>query len=159
MARFERAVQVSESLADHRALLTTVELARLNHIITGKTDDPWRRETVTIRLPSGREETLALIVDPILTAREKLHRATEVAEAGAFVDAAVDVYVGLILAHVFIDANRRTAALASHYFFRRYGIPVSGLAIHDLALGDLRQEGQIESLREAVHQLAKTATK
>lgn len=172
LARFERALAVSESLADHRALLTTAELARLNGIITGKapkstespeatesTDGPWRRETTTITLPTGRTETMALIVDPVLTAREKLHRGAEIAESGSPLDAAVEVYVGLILAHVFVDANRRTAALAAHYFFRRYGVPVSGLAIHNLELGDLRQEGQIEALRKSVYEMGQAAQK
>ncbi len=158
-ARFERALQVTESLADHRALLTTSELARINHIVTGKTNDPWRQETVTITLPSGKTEVLTLIVDPILTAREKLHRATEMAELGSAIDAAIDIYVGLVLAHVFHDANRRTAVLASHYFFKRYGVPVSGLALHELGLGDLREKGQIESLRETVYQMAKFSKK
>ena len=40
LARIERALSVSESLADHRALLTTTELARINGVLTGKTDDP-----------------------------------------------------------------------------------------------------------------------
>lgn len=156
MARFERGLQISESLADHRALLTTAELARINLVLTGKGGaDPWRREAVTLTLPSGRQETLALIVDPVLTAREKLHRATEMAESGAPIDAAIEVYTGFILAHIFLDANRRTAALASHYFFRRYGIPLSGLALHELGLGDLRQEGQIELLRKKIHEMAK----
>jgi hypothetical protein len=159
LARFERALEVTESLADHRALLTTAELARLNSIITGKNDDPWRRESVTITLPSGRKETLALIVDPVLTARDKLHRVTEVAEGGAVIDAAVDIYAGLVLAHVFHDANRRTAVLASHYFLKRYGVPVSGVALHELGLGDLREEGQIEALRDTVHQITKFAEK
>jgi hypothetical protein len=33
------------------------------------------------------------------------------------------------------------------------------LAIHEIGLGDLREEGQIESLRETVHQMAKFASK
>jgi prophage maintenance system killer protein len=168
MARFDRALEVAESLADHRALLTTGELARLNCILTGKNpheiaessaNDPWRDEPVTVTLPSGKTETLILIADPKVTAREKLHRATELAEAGAVIDAAVEVYTGLVLAHVFKDANRRTAVLASHYFLRRYGVPLSGLAIHELGLGDLREEGQIENLRETLQQMAKFSTK
>lgn len=161
--RFDRALEVAESLADHRALLTTAELARLNDILTGKhagdLEDPWRKEPVTITLPSGKTETLALIADPVVTARENLHRATELAESGAILEAVVHIYAGLVLAHVFKDANRRTAILASHYFLRRYGVPLSGLAIHELGLGDLREEGQIESLREIVHQMAKFASK
>jgi len=159
-ARFERALEVAESLALHRALLTTAELARINNILTGKeVDDPWRHEAVTLNLPSGRVETLALITDPVLTTREKLHRATEDSESGATVDAAVDIYTGLVLSHVFRDANRRTAALAAHYFLKRYGVPLSGIAIHEIGLGDLRQPGQIQSLRETVHQMAKFVTR
>ena len=162
--RFERAKEIAESLAEHRALLTTAELARINTIITGKGtakgqdsverlgEDPqiWRRETTTITLPGGRKETLALIVDPVLTAREKLHRATELAESGSALDAGVAVYIGLVLAHVFLDANRRTAALAAHYFFRRYGLPLSGVELHGLEIGDLREPKQLEELRENV---------
>lgn len=156
-SRFDRALAVSDSLAAHRALLTTAELARMNSIMTGRKDDEdaWRREPATIRLPSGKVETLAVITDPVFLMREKLHRATEMAENGHIIDAAIDVYVNLVLAHAFKDANRRTAVLAGNYFLRRYGIPLSGTAIHELGLGDLRDPAQIELLRETVHHMAK----
>jgi prophage maintenance system killer protein len=159
VARFERATEVAESLADHRALLTTAELARLNQILTGASEDPWRQEPVTLVLPSGKTETISLIADPKQNAREKLHHATELADQGGVIDAAVDVYVGLVLAHVFKDANRRTAVLAAHYFLRRHGSPISGLALHEIGLGDLREEGQIQNLRETIQQMAKFASK
>lgn len=155
LSRFERALSVSESLADHRALLTNAELARLNGILTGTTADPWREDTVTLNLPSGNSETISLVADPKVTCRDKLHRATELAEAGSVIDAAVDIYVGLVRAHVFTDANRRTAVLAAHYFLRRYGVPVSGVALHEIGLGDIRDEAQVESLRETIHQMAR----
>ncbi len=162
MSRFERALEIAESLAEHRALLTTAELARMNHILTGtdgKSDkDPWRQEAVTITLPSGKTETLSLIANPVMTAREKLHRSTELAENGNALEAALAIYVGLVMAHVFIDANRRTAALAAHYFFARYGVPLSGLSIHELGLGDLREPGQMELLRQTVEQMVKFRT-
>jgi prophage maintenance system killer protein len=156
IARFERALEVTESIAEHRALLTTTELARLNTILSGgsEKDDPWRQGTVTITLPSGKTETLALIADPKVTAREKLHRATELGERGQVVDAAVDIYAGLVLSHVFSDANRRTAVCAAHYFLRRYGVPLSGLALHEIGLGDLREEGQIEALKQTISQMS-----
>lgn len=154
-ARFERAMEISESLAEHRALLTTAELARMNQILTGNKTDPWRQETTTLTLPSGKTETFTLLTDPKLIAREKLHHATARAEAGEIVDAAVDIYADLVLAHVFEDANRRTAVLASHYFLTRYGASVSGIVLHELGLGDLRQEGQIESLRQTIKQIVK----
>lgn len=167
MARFERALTVAESVADKRALLTTVELARMNDMLTGRDPNqpssdpngPWRDEPVTLTLPSGKTETLALIADPKITARDRLHRATELAEGGAPVDAAVDIYVGLILSHVFKDANRRTAALAAHYFLRRYGVPLSGVAIHEMGVGDLREQGHLDSLYETVRQMAKFASR
>jgi hypothetical protein len=107
IARFERALEVAESMAVHRVLLTTMELARLNNILTGKdNDDPWRQGPVTITLPSGKTETLHLIADPKITAREKLHRATELSEQGAITEAAVDIYSSLVLSHIFQDANR-----------------------------------------------------
>lgn len=155
VARFERGLEVAESLAEHRALLTTAELARLNQIVVGKNDDPWRQGPATLKLPSGRTETLAIISDPRQCAREKLHRATEFAESGAVIDAVVSIYAGLVLSHVFSDGNRRTAVLASHYFLKRYNIPISGMALHDIGLGDLRQEGQLAALKEAVHDMAK----
>jgi hypothetical protein len=164
LSRFERAIHIAESLAEHRALLTTAELVRMNQVLTGtdgKSDkDPWRQDAVTLTLPSGKVETLALIANPVLTARDLLHRATELAENGNALEAALAVYVGLVMSHVFEDANRRTAALAAHYFFVRYGVPLSGLAIHELGLGDLREPGQIEMLRQTVEQMVKfTASK
>lgn len=161
LTRFERALEVSQSMADHRVLLTTMELERLNNILIGNKDehDPWRQGPVTLTLPSGRTETLALIADPKIRVRDKLHRATELAEKGSPIDAAVDIYVSMVMAHVFQDANRRTAVVAAHYFLQRYGVPLSGLAIHELGLPDLREEGQIERLRQTVHHMAKFATK
>jgi prophage maintenance system killer protein len=157
--RMERALEVVESMASRRVLLTTTELARLNNILTGNNDDPWRREPVNITLPSGKVETLALIANPHMIFREKLHRATETAEAGSVIDAAVDIYVELVLSHMFKDANRRTAAIAAHYFLQRYGVPLSGTVLHDIGLGNLREEGEIDSLRETIRQMAKFVTK
>lgn len=159
LARFERALEVCESLAGHRALLTTAELARLNNILLGTSEEPWRQEKTTITLPSGKTETVELVTNPKLIAREKLHHATELAEAGGVIDAAVEIYVGLVLSHVFKDGNRRCAVLAAHYFLHRYGIHVSGLALHELGLGDLREQGQIEILRATIEQMAKFAAR
>jgi hypothetical protein len=161
ITRFERAQEIVESMADRRLLLTTSELARLNNILNGKSQDhePWRQGSVTLTLPSGKIETLSLVGDPVITTRDKLHHATELAEAGQVIDAAVDVYAGLVMAHAFEDANRRTAVLAAHYFLKRYGVPIPGLALHEMGLGDLREPGQLETLRETVHQMAKFAAK
>lgn len=156
-ARFERALEVSESMALHRVLLTTVELARLNNVLTGRSpdDDPWRQEPVSVTLPSGKTASFSVVTDPKVSLRDRLHRATELAEGGNVIDAAVDIYAGLVLLHAFKDANRRTAVLAAHYFMNRYGVPLSGLALHEIGLGDLREPGQIEALKETIHQIVK----
>lgn len=160
-ARFERAMEIVESMADRRVLLTTAELARINNVITGKKeaaddkDGPWRREPVEITLPSGRVRQIALITDPVKTTREKLHRATEMAESGALIDAVVNIYTQLVLSHVFQDGNRRTAVIAAHYFLKRYRSALSGLALYEIGLGDLRDPAHVELLKETVHQMAK----
>jgi len=160
-ARFDRALGVAESLALHRALLTTAELARMNNVCCGRKPDaePWRRGGLTLQLPSGKTETLSVLADPVLNVREKLHQATEKAEAGAVIEAAVDAYVDLVRLHPFEDANRRSAVLAAHYFLQRYGVPVSGTALHEIGLGDVRDAEQVELLRETVRQMAKFAQK
>lgn len=166
ITRFDRALAATETLAQNRSLLTTMELERINGILNGKKVDQiemakgiWRETPVTISLPSGKTETLSILRDPKLTAREHLHDATELAENGHGIDAAVSIYVKLVLSHVFADANRRTAVLAAHYFLTRYGAPISGLALHEIGLGDLREPGQIEALKETISQMAKFAAK
>ena len=159
ISRFDRGLEVAESLAERRALLTTAELARLNNIVTGQTTEPWRRESTSVTLPSGTIETFGLIVDPVLLAREKLHRATEIAEGGSAIDAGVAIYIDLVLAHVFTQGNRRTAVLASHYFFKRYNAQISGIVLYELGVGNLRQPGQIEALKEIILEVAKFTNK
>ncbi|MBC7384961.1 MAG: Fic family protein [Cryobacterium sp.] len=162
ITRFDRAQAATETLAGNRSLLTTMELERLNGILTGKSieqSDPWRTTPATISLPSGKTETLSILRDPKVSARDHLHEATELAENGHIIDAAVSVYVQLVLSHGFKDANRRTAVLAAHYFLLRYGAPISGLALHEIGLGDLREPGQIEALKDTISQMAKFAAK
>ena len=167
-SRFERALEVCESMVAHRVLLTNSELARLNNILLGRqpTDDPWRQGPMTSTLRSGREVQFSVMADPKVSLRDRLHQATAIAEAGkapdgtehapeAVIDAAVDVYVNMVLSHYFQDGNRRTAVLSAHYFLRRYGLPVSGLAIHEMGLGDVRDPEQVELLRQTLRNMAK----
>lgn len=157
--RFERALEVADSMARNRALLTTTEIERLNNILTGVAADPWRKEPIDIMLPSGRTETLHLLKDPKISVRESLHHATELAENGDVIDAAVNVYVGMVLTHPFKDANRRTGVVSAHYFLSRYDVPISGLALHELGLGDVRDPSQIDVLKETLRQMAKFASR
>jgi prophage maintenance system killer protein len=157
--RFERALEVTESMALHKVLMTTSELTRLNNILTGTEEDPWRQEPVSLRLRNGKTKNLSLIANPKQAAREKLHRATEFSEKGTPLEGAIQLYISLVLVHVFKDANRRTAALAAHYFFKRYRIPLSGFALHEIAVGDLREEEQTKNLWENIQQILMFVTK
>ena len=159
LSRFQRALEVCESMAENRALLTTFELERVNNILSGKEGSPWRDTPVILVLPGGKREELQVLSDPKITARDHLHHATELAENGHAVDAALHVYAELVLSHVFKDANRRTAVTAAHYFLKRYNIPITGLAIHEIGLGDLREAGHREELLATVHQMVRFATR
>lgn len=159
LSRFHRALEVAESLAENRALLTTAELERMNKILTGKTDSPWRNETTTLTLPSGKSETFTLHSDPKMIARDHLHHATEASENGHPIDAAVFIYAELVLSHCFKDANRRTAVIAAHYFLKRYDTALSGIALYEMGLGDLRDLEHREELSKTVHQMARFSGK
>lgn len=161
--RLERAFEIAADLAAKGALLTAPELARLNEVVTGsrstKEDAPWRQEEVTLTLPSGKRETLSVIVNARRIARDKLHRAVDLADCGSVLEAAIGLYVGLVQSHVFTDGNRRTAAVAAHYFFARHNIPISGLSLHELGTGDMRDLNQIQELESALRQIAKFSSK
>ncbi len=164
-ARFERALEVLESLVEHRALLTTTELARINHIVIGVKHDPnsqenpWRQDIITLELPSGRTETMNLIENPVFALRDQLHRTTERSEAGDSIEAAIDLYVWMVKAHAFKEGNRRTAVLATLYFLQRYGHAISGIALHEVGLGDVRDPTQREALKEMITQMSRFASK
>ncbi len=159
LTRFERALAVSASIANSGALLTTSELARLNKILLGNNTDSneslWRKEAVNVKLPSGKLERLELIEDPILATRDKVHQATEQAENGDAIGAVVNLYVGMIKAHAFLDGNRRTAILAIHYFLFKYGFSVSAHDLLAMKLGDVRDPQEVESLKSNLINLIK----
>lgn len=160
IARLERALEIAEGMALRKVNLTTTELARLNNILTGseQNSDPWRIEAVTIQLPSGKKETLSLIQEPSLNIRDILHKCTDLSETGSLIDAVVLIYSKIVLSHFFKDANRRTAVVACHYFLSRYEAPISGLALHELGLGDLRQPEQLELLKNTIQHLTRFAS-
>jgi hypothetical protein len=159
--RFERALEVLESLVEHKALLTTTELARINHILVGskQDSDPWRSESVNLKLPSGRTEVLNMIENPVFALRDQLHLATDRAENGDAIDAAIDLYIWMVQSHTFKEGNRRTAVLGALYFLQHYGYPVSGIALHEIGLGDIRDPEQRAALKEMILQMVKFASR
>jgi hypothetical protein len=154
-ARFERALEVAESLVEKGAFLNSAELARLNNILNGTTGEPWREGMAVCKLPSGRDENLQILADPMTKAREILHNARDKAAAGDYIEAAADLYAQLVLTHVFKDANRRTAVVAAAYLLRLHNVEISAMGLHELGLGDLRAPGQLDALKETLRSAVK----
>jgi hypothetical protein len=154
-ARFERALEVAASMVESGAFLNTAELARINNVLRGEKAEPWREGAAVCQLPSGREESFTLLADPITKAKEILRHGKDRAAAGEVIEAAADVYAQLVLTHVFKDANRRTAVVAAAYLLKLHGVEISAMGLHELGLGDLRAEGQIEALRETLRSAVK----
>lgn len=153
LSRFERALEVVDSMVESHAFLNTGELARINQILTGTKSDPWRVEAAICQLPSGRDANFQVLADPINKAKEILRAGKDRADAGDVVDAAADVYAQFVLTHVFQDGNRRTAVIAAYYLLKVHGHDVSALGLHELGLGDLRIENQMEALRQTLRSL------
>lgn len=155
LSRFERALEVADSMVESSVFLNTAELARLNQVITGVQTDPWRAGVAICKLPSGRDATFQVLADPINKAKEILRGAKNRADAGEVVDAACDVYAQFVLTHVFADGNRRTAVVAAYFLLKAHGYSVSAVGLHELGLGDLRIESQMEALRETLRGLVR----
>lgn len=158
-ARFERALEVADSMVEKGAFLNPGELARINNILLGRdVPDPWREGAAVLKLPSGREEKLQILADPVNSTREILRTARERAQSGEVVDAAADVYAKLVLLHPFKDANRRSAVVAAAYLLKLNGYEISAMGLHELGLGDLRAAGQVEALREMLRNVVKLSS-
>mgnify|MGYP000851169919 CR=1 FL=1 len=155
LSRFERALEVVNSMVESGVFLNTAELGRLNQILTGTQNDPWRVEPAICKLPSGREATFAILADPIKKAREILRAAKDRADGGEAIEAAADVYAQFVLTHVFKDGNRRTAVVAAYFLLKAHGHSVSAVGLHELGLGDLRIDRQMEALRETLRNLVR----
>ena len=153
--RFERALEIIESLVDKHAFLNSAELGRINNVLRGETNEPWREGSAVCALPTGNKQSFQLLADPVSKCREILTKAKDKAATGDVIDGATDLYADLVLTHVFKDANRRTAAIAAAYLLEQYGYEVSPVGLHDLGLGDLRASGQREALCELLKSIVK----
>lgn len=156
-SRFERALEIAESMVETGAFLNTAELGRINNVLRGATDEPWREDAAVCQLPSGRHESFQILADPLTKAKEILRNAKNRADAGEVVEAAADLYAQLVLTHLFKDANRRTAVVAAAYLLKLHGVEISAMGLHELGLGDLRAEGQMAALREMLQNAVRMA--
>src|SRR5687767_1991647 len=102
LVRFERTVEYIKTTANaHRKHLNVPELAQINNMLTNSSDDPWRVEPISLKLPSGRIEELSIISNPIFEARDIIFKARDEAEQDNLTEAATYLYSQLVLKHFF----------------------------------------------------------
>lgn len=152
--RLARVIAHVEQTALSIKRLNANELARLNQMLNGHSDDPWRIDAASIQLPSGKIHQISVLNNPLHIARDVLDLANQLAtqdlREGAF-----QLYSRLVLAHLFKDANRRTAALATLWFLRAHGGDVDAVALSQTAVGDLRETSDMNKLKSALTSLIK----
>lgn len=137
--------------------LTTSELARINRLIAGLSDeaDPWRVDPVKVQF-GGREAHFNLMSNPVSRAREIFSDASQIAGNNDPLEAAFHVYSQLVLSHVFKQANRRTAVAAALWILSHADLECDAEELLNLPLGDLRQEAAKTALRNGLAQVIKT---
>lgn len=153
--RFRRGVDYVHHAARGIKKINSSELVILNQIMTDSKEDPWRFEAAEIKIPTGKTLTLNLVSNPITRARDILGTAQQMAGNQDTVEAALYAYRELVLAHLFRDANRRTAVLATIWILESAGMQISPDELLEIPLGDLRNLDERESFSTALTELIK----
>jgi len=147
LARFEKTMEYVSTNAHSQKHLNSTELAQINNMLTGNSGDPWRTQSVSVKLPSGNEEHFAVVTNPMIRARDIIFQARDEAFQGDIVKAAANLYAELVLAHLFKDANRRTAVAATCWLLYEKGISMPSLGFLELGVGNLRDPEQMNALK------------
>ena len=147
--RFRHAVAYVDHNASGLKRITTSELAHLNKLIT-EAEDPWRMESASVRIPSGKTHQFTVVANPIHVARTVLGTAQQMAGEQELTEAAVHIYAQLVLHHLFKDANRRTAALATLWLLRSYGAGIDAEKLAEMKVGDLREPNDVSRLAREI---------
>jgi prophage maintenance system killer protein len=149
---FRQAVTYVEQNASGLKRITTSELAVLNKMIT-EANDPWRMENAAVKIPSGKTHQFQVVANPIHQARTVLGTAQQMAGESELAGAAVHVYTQLVLLHLFKDANRRTAALATLWVLRSHGAGIDADKLAEMAVGDLRESADMARLTHEIENM------
>lgn len=153
--RFARVISHVEQTAASIKRLNATELGRLNQMLNGQiNDEPWRLEATAIQIPSGKVHQMSVMNNPLHVARDVIELANQLADQD-LIEAAFQLYSRLVLAHLFKDANRRTAALATLWFMRAHGGDIDVTSLAQTSVGDLREDADVEKLKNQLRLLAK----
>ncbi|MGE3975140.1 MAG: Fic family protein [Bdellovibrionales bacterium] len=150
MVRFEKTMDYVRNSAGGAKRLNSGELAHLNQMLTAETTEPWRMEPVTLSLPSGKQDRIAVISNSQMRAGDFISSAREQAHDGDLANAAAKLYRDLVVSHLFNDANRRTAVLAVSWLLLEYGVSIPSVGLLELGAGDLREEGPFQALKQLI---------
>jgi len=145
---FRRGVDYVHHAAGGIKKINSQELAHLNQLMTETTDEPWRFEPVEITIPGGEVHHFNLVSNPINRARDLCGQAVQIAGNGDVRDAALYLYIELVLAHLFRDANRRTAVLATLWILENGGITIDADKLLNIPLGNLRSDDERKAFEE-----------
>lgn len=135
--------------------LTTSELSRINQFITGIEDEPWRFNATQIELPTGHIQEINVITNPINRARDILSSSFDLAANGNIQMAALEMYTHLVLEHLFLSGNRRTAVLAVSWLLSSHEVNIDAEVLLKIPVGNLRNETEKESFKQALFNLMK----
>ena len=151
--KFLHAVQYVNKASGGIKKLTSSELAHLNQMITEAQEDVWRLQPTEIQIPSGKKIQFNVVNNPIARARDIIGNALQTAGNQEVFEAASYLYSQLVLEHLFNDANRRTAVLATLWLLQEHGVDVDAEKLHHIPIGDLRDPGNLESLADRIRAL------
>ncbi len=152
--RFLHGITYAEQAARGLKILSTSELAHLNRLLTGDTgEEPWRFEQASVVIPSGRTHHFNVMSNPVISAREILGNCWQTAGNQELLRAAVRLYSELVLHHLFRDANRRTAVLATLWLTRSHGGRFDGRELAEFPIGDLRDPTDLAKIEEQLKKM------
>lgn len=151
--KFSHALNYVQQAAGGPKILNTSELAHLNQMLTGGQDDPWRLSPVSVTIPSGKTHHFNLLNNPIVCARDVIGEAQKLAGNGDLPEAAFYLYSQIVLNHLFLDANRRTAALATLWMVQAAGGSIDAALLDKQPIGDLRDAKDLANLKTKIKSL------
>ncbi|MCB0394828.1 MAG: Fic family protein, partial [Bdellovibrionales bacterium] len=106
-----------------------------------------------VQLPSGKLQSFNMVSNPINRAREIAGHALDFIYNEKPIEGAAYAYAHLVLEHLFKSANRRTAVLAAVWVLSLGDFEVDADELLNVPLGDLREPGVKEQLKETIEKL------
>jgi hypothetical protein len=153
--KFLHGVKYVQNISSGIKKLTCNELSYLNHLITNhSTEETWRMEPVEVLIPSGTKLHFNIMSNPLARARDIIGDAFQRAGNDEIIEAAAYLYSTLVTEHLFKDANRRTAVLATMWLLNSSGVDVDPMKLHDIPIGDLRAPGSTEDLIKKIRSIS-----